>query len=98
MAGAEGVVFRFVAAQKPADAAVLLDCREQVSSSGYDLMSISLMAHIPDQPVSRCIKCIGKSNGQFDGAERSARMAADSRHGFQDVLTNFVGYGLQLLK
>ena len=38
------------------------------------------------------------SNREFDGAQRSARMATHARHRFEDVSANFVGDSLKLIR
>ena len=97
MARAERVVFRFVALEKAADSAVLLDGRKLVAPSGQNLVRVSLMAHVPDDAVVRRVESIMKRDGQLDRAEARARVAADARHRFKNVLANLIGDLLQLL-
>src|SRR5947209_894540 len=56
MAGAERVVFRFVAPQKAADAAVLFYGRKLFAAPRQNLMRVGLMADVPNQTVARRIK------------------------------------------
>src|ERR1051325_9799279 len=86
VARSEQVVFGFVALEKTADAAVLLDARQQLAPSGQNLMRVSLVAHVPDDAIARRVKSIMKRDGQFDSAQACARVAADTRHRFEDVL------------
>src|SRR5436190_23788338 len=69
MASAERVIRRFVTAQKTAHAAVLLDGRKQITPAGENLVGISLVAHIPYQPVIRRIKCVMQRYRKFNRAE-----------------------------
>ena len=78
MARAECVVFRFIAPQESADAAILLDRRQKISSAGQNLVRVSLMAHIPHQPVVRRIERVMQSDREFHGAERRAGVATDT--------------------
>ena len=98
VAGAERVVFRFIAPQKAADAAVLLDRRKLIAASGQDFVRIRLMTNIPNQTILRRIERIMQGHRQFDSPERSTRVPAHARHGFQNVLANLVGYGLQFIR
>ena len=61
-------------------------------------MRVSLVTYVPNQPVARRVKGIMKRHGQLNRAQGSAGVAANSRHRFQNVLSNFVGNGLQLLQ
>ena len=97
VSGAKRVVFRFVAPEKTADAAVLLDRRQQIAPAGQDLVRVSLVTNVPDQPVARRVEGVMQRHCQLDGAERSARMAAHARHRFEDVSANFVGDGSKLI-
>src|ERR1700682_935731 len=56
VARAKRVVFRLVAAQKAADASILFDGRQLLATSGKNLMSISLVAHVPNQAVVRRVE------------------------------------------
>src|SRR6266571_1132079 len=97
MSGAKGVVFRFVAAQEATYTAVLFDGRQHVAPARQDLVCISLMTNVPNQPVVRRLERIMQRYRELDRTERSARMPTYTRHCFQNVLTDFLGYVLQLI-
>ena len=97
MAGADRVVLRFVATQETADAAVLFDCRKQIAPSGQYFVRVSLVADVPNQPIVWRVERIVQRDGELDGAERRAGMAAHSRHRFEYVSANLVGYGSKLI-
>src|SRR6516225_11116991 len=54
----ESVVRAFVAYRKAGDASVLADGREAIASAGDDLMSISLVAHVPNDLVARRVEAV----------------------------------------
>src|SRR5437660_12471699 len=76
MPGSEGVVVRFITAQKTAEAAILFDGTKLIATAGENLMGIGLVAHIPNQAIARRIESVMKRHGQFDRAEGSASVAA----------------------
>src|SRR5947209_7510252 len=96
VARAERVELRLVAPQEAGDAAVLLDRRQELPAARQDFVRISLVAHVPDEAVARRVEGVVQGDGQLDRAQRSAGVAAHARHGFQNVLADFVGGLLQL--
>src|SRR5437016_7702645 len=78
MTGAERVVFRFVAAEEPADAAILLDCRKLITTAGQNLVGVRLMAHVPHQTIVRSVESVMQRHRQFDRAQRGAGVAANT--------------------
>ena len=90
MPGAKRVVFRLIAPQEAADAAILLDGGKLIAPPGQDLVRVGLMTDIPDQTVVRRIKSIVQRHRQLDRAERSTRVPADPSHRLQNVLPNFI--------
>ena len=97
MAGAKRVVFRFVSAQKTADAAVLLDRRQKIAAAGQYFVRVGLMTNVPDQPIVRRVERVVHGDRQLDGPERCSGVAADACHGFENVTANFVGDFLELI-
>src|SRR6185295_4471354 len=79
--GAKRVVFRLVAPQETTDAAILFDGWQFRATSRKDLVSVSLVTHVPNQTVPRRIERIMQSDGEFDGAESGPSVATHSRHG-----------------
>ena len=98
MTGAKRVVLRFIAAKKAADAAVLLDCRQLVSTARQNFVRVCLMAHVPNQTIVRSVEGVMQSHRQLDCAERRAGVPTHARHSFQNVLTDFLGHVLKLIK
>src|SRR5437660_4948613 len=86
MPGSEGVVVRFITAKKTTEAAILFDGAKLIATAGENLMGIGLMAHIPNQTITRSIESVMKRHGKLDRAQGSARVAAHARHCFQNVL------------
>ena len=91
MAGAKGVVFRFITTQKAADASILLDGRQQIAPARQDLVRVCLVTNIPHEAVMRRSEGVMKSDGELNGAQRRACVASHTGHRFQNVLTDFVG-------
>ena len=79
MRRAEGVVLAFGAAGEAREAAALAQGAHPAAPPGQDLVRISLMTDVPDQPVVRCLEYRVDRNRQLNHAERGAEMAA--RHG-----------------
>ena len=98
MARAKRVVFRFIAPKKPTDAAVLFYCRQLISPARQNLVRVCLMAHVPNQAIVRSVERVMQSNRKFHCSERCTRVPSDARHSFQNVLANFLGYVLKVIK
>ena len=96
MPRAERVVLRFVAPEEPRDAAVLLHGRQQLAPPRQDFVRVSLVPHVPDEPVARRVEGVVEGDGQLDRAQTGARVAAHARHRLKDVLAHLVGDRLQL--
>ena len=60
-------------------------------------MGISLVAHIPDQYVVRCVKDVVQGNGQFDYPQARAQMATGLGHGINCLGPKLVGQLPQLI-
>ena len=78
--------------------AVLFDGGQQIAPPGQNLVRVCLVPHVPDQTILRRVKGVMQRHGQFNRAQRSAGVPAYAGHCFQDVLTDFVGDLLQLIK
>ena len=68
-----------------------------VAAAGQDLVCVSLVADIPDEPVVRRVENVMHRDRQLDRTEARSRVAADARAGVDDELTNLVGDLLQVL-
>jgi hypothetical protein len=97
MARPKDVVLRFITSQKSAQASILLNGWQLLAPSGEDLVCVSLMTNVPDKSISRSVKRVVKSYCQLDRSQGSTSVATHTRHCFQDVLADFVGYSLQLV-
>jgi hypothetical protein len=75
----------------------LLYRRQCFTTPSQNLVRVSLVPDVPDQPIARRIERIVQGDRQLDRAQRGARMAANARHRFQYVLPDFVGYRFKLL-
>ena len=82
MGCAERVVVTLGAAGKAIEPAALPNRADVLPPAGENLVRIGLVAHIPDEPVSRRIECVVKRYGEFDhphpAAEVSARLGGRS--------------------
>src|SRR5688572_12542454 len=95
MTGAKHVILRFISTQEAADAAVLFDSRQEIAPACQNFVGVSLMSHIPDKTVGRRLKSVVQRHSQLNCPKRGTGVAADTRHGFEYVLPNLVGYLLQ---
>ena len=96
MSGAEGVELRLVAAREAAEASVGAYGVEPLAAACDDLVSIGLMAHVPDELVVGGVEDIVEREGKFDGAEAGSQMAGMSREGVDNILAQLVGEGRQV--
>jgi len=96
VARAEGVVFGFIPAEKSGQAVHLLYRVELVAPSGQDLMSVSLMADVPNKAVARGVKDVMHRNRELNGTQAGTCMAADTRTGVDNELADLVGDLLQV--
>src|SRR5688500_18351630 len=97
MSGAEHVILRLISSQKTADASVLLYRRQCIATPSQNLVRVSLVSNVPNQPIARRVKRVVQRYRQLDRAERGAGMTTNTRHRFQYVLPDFVGYRFQFL-
>jgi hypothetical protein len=95
---AERVVLRLVAAQKAAQAVVLLDGRERVAPPRQNFMRVGLVADVPDEAVGWRLESVMEGDGEFDRAQARARVPADARHRLDDVLADFGSHLRQLFE
>ena len=91
MTDAEGVVLALDPARKGGQAVLLAQGAHALAAAGEDLVRIGLVAHVPDQPVVRCVVDVVQGDGQFDHAEAGAEVPAGAADAVQQLLAQFVG-------
>jgi hypothetical protein len=96
MGCAEWIVFALVALGKTGKPATLAQRANTIAPAGQDLMRVSLVAHVPDQAVIRCIENVMKSDGQFDYTQARTQMAAGNRNRVDGLLAQLIGELTQL--
>jgi hypothetical protein len=69
VARAERVELRLVAPQEAGEPAVLLDRRQLFAAARQNLVRVSLVAHVPDEPVARRVERVMERDGQLHGAQ-----------------------------
>jgi hypothetical protein len=67
-----------------------------VTATGNDLVSICLMADIPDEPVFGGSKAVVESKGQFDYAEVRSEVPSGFRYDLKKKTPQFPGKGIKL--
>src|SRR5258706_12315394 len=97
MSGAECIVNRFVASQKPAQSAVCLDGMKLISPPRQYLVCVGLVPYVPHELVVWRVKNIVHRDRDLDRTETRARVAADPRAGVDNELASFVRDFLRLL-
>jgi hypothetical protein len=60
-------------------------------SACKDLVSVSLVSHIPDDPVLWCVENIVQSDGKFNHAQTGPKMTGIGRNDINDKLSEFPG-------
>ena len=75
VAGAESVVFAFLAARESADAAVAAVGAELIFAAGQDFVAVGLMPHVPDQTVVRGVENVVDSDGKLYHTQTGTEMA-----------------------
>jgi len=96
MAGAERIELAFRALREAVEPAALADRADAVATPGQDLVRISLMPDIPDQPIGRCVEHIVQRNGKLHHAQPGAQMSTDSGDRVDRFGAQFIGNLLKL--
>src|SRR6185369_798679 len=78
-------------------AAAMPQRADAVAPAGENLVRISLVADVPDQPVGGRVKDIVKRNGQLDDAKPRTEMAAGPGDGVNRLVAQLVGELPELL-
>jgi len=76
VADAKGVVLAFTAFRERCQAAGLFNCADLFTSTGQNLMRVSLVTDIPDDPVCGCLLAVVQGDGEFDTAQAGTEMTA----------------------
>ena len=97
MGGAEGIVFALGAAGEAGKAVFLAQRADAVAAAGQDLVRITLVADVEDQPVVRRVEDLVDGDGQFDDAEAGAQMSAGARYRIDHLVAQFGGQLRQVL-
>lgn len=80
MAGAEIVIFAFGPPGETGKAAFLAQRADALATAGQDLVRITLVADIEDQPVFRRVEHLMDGNRQLHHAQTGTQMPAGARH------------------
>ena len=97
MRGTERVVFAFGALGEARQPAALAQRTDALAPAGEDLVRISLMADVPDQPVARRVEHPVQSNRQIDDAEARAEVAAGDGYRIDGLTTQLCRQLRQIL-
>ena len=84
MPGAEMVVGAFVPLEETGQPVMLAQGGEAILAAREDLVGIGLMAHIPHDAILQEVEVVEERDGQFDGAQVRAEVAAGLRYGRDD--------------
>lgn len=95
MAGAETVVVALGALGETRQAAAHAQGADAVAAAGENLMWISLMADIPDEPIAWGVEHEMQGDRELDHAETGAQMTAGHRNRVDGLATQL---GRNLLK
>src|SRR5688572_27130360 len=75
MTYAKSIVFAFLATVECCESAGLAHGQHAFATAGQNFMWITLMPHIPDQPIFWCIEHVVQGNGEFYDSETRTEMA-----------------------
>ena len=97
MTNAERIIAALVAFREGRQPAVFPDGMQPVAAPGEDLVPVGLVAHIPHQPVVRCIENIMQSNRQLDRAQAGGEVTAVPAGPMQQERPHFLRQRFQLI-
>jgi len=86
----EGIIFGFRPFGEPGEPAALAQRPDPVATTGQNFVRITLVAHIPDQAVFRCVEHVMNGGGQFDDAKPGTEMSAGFRNRIDQFRAQFV--------
>src|SRR6185369_3169788 len=90
VADAEGVVLALGARREGGETVLLLDGVQRVAPAGEHLVGIRLVAHVPDQPVTRRLEDVVQGDGELDGAEARGEVSASRGDAADEVLAQLL--------
>src|SRR5262245_42712547 len=95
---AEGVEGTFAAHRKAGETALLAQGVEALPAAGEELVAIRLVPDVPDDEIFRGVEDGVDGEGELDGPETGAQMAALDAHHRDDLLADLRSEFLQLLE
>ena len=97
MAYPESIIFALTPFGESAQAIIFTIAGKLIAATGKDLMTISLVTHVPYQLVIGRIKNVVQGNRQLDNTKAGRKMTAMHTHRIDDILTKLITYLMQLL-
>ena len=91
------VVFAFAALREAAQAPELAQGLHAVTPTGQNFVRVSLVAHIPDQPVAGGVEHVVQRHGELHGAQVGTQVAASLGDAVEQIGTQFISQLPQLL-
>ena len=98
MGRAEGVVGALGALGKARQALELAQRRHRLAPAGEDLVTVCLVADVPDDAVIRGVEGVVQRNRQLDRAEVRRQVATGPGDGFDEEGAQLVGEPVQVLR
>ncbi|MNF65672.1 hypothetical protein D3C84_474420 [compost metagenome] len=96
MADAKGVVLALGTTREGGDAVLLAQGAHALATTGEDLVWISLMTHVPHQPVVRGVEDVMQRDGQLDHAQAGTEMPTGLADRVEQFQAQLIGQGFQL--
>jgi hypothetical protein len=87
----ERIVFAFGSLGEAGQATALPQRADTLTTVCENLVRISLMSDVPDQPIGRCVEHVMQRYGQFDHTKAGAKMASRNGDGINGFPAQFVG-------
>ena len=91
MGGAEGVIFALGPAGEAGQAIFLPQRANAIAPAGQDLVRITLVTDIEDQPIVRRVENLVDGNRQLHHPEAGAQMSAGARYRVDHLIAQFAG-------
>ena len=95
MAGPEHVEIALAAAQESARPVGLFDPAQSFAPTGEGLVSVGLVADVPDDAIPGCVEYPMERDSQLDGAEASREVSAALRSESDQVRAQRAADGVQ---
>ena len=68
-----------------------------VTPAGQNLVGISLVSHVPDNPIMGCFKTVVQGHREFNTTQACAEMTTGGRNSLEQIFTQFIGKLWQLV-